>query len=116
MAAPTPQVEEVRNPALREVPLGVTQKYLIVTANYPASGSWHHFWGPKECGTSHRCRLTSGIQARPLQQACHFEASLDCGAIRVFIILGGAQPDRFISSLTLPQTDGLVSSIRAVTS
>ena len=39
MAAPTPQVEEVRNPALREVPLGVTQKYLIVTANYPASGS-----------------------------------------------------------------------------
>lgn len=31
------QVEEVRNPALRDVPLGVTQKYLIVTANYPAS-------------------------------------------------------------------------------
>lgn len=41
MAAPI-QVEEVRNPALREVPLGVTQKYLIVTANYPASGSWYH--------------------------------------------------------------------------
>lgn len=30
------QVEEVRNPALRDVPLGVTQKYLIVTCNYPA--------------------------------------------------------------------------------
>ncbi|GFR42034.1 hypothetical protein Agub_g2851, partial [Astrephomene gubernaculifera] len=30
------QVEEVRNPALRDVPLGVTQKYLIVTCNYLA--------------------------------------------------------------------------------
>lgn len=30
------QVEEVRNPALRNLPLGVTQKYLIVTCNYEA--------------------------------------------------------------------------------
>lgn len=30
------QVEEVRNPSLRHVPLGVTQKYLIVTCNYLA--------------------------------------------------------------------------------
>jgi nucleotidyltransferase/DNA polymerase involved in DNA repair len=30
------QVEEVRNPALRGKPLGVTQKYLIVTSNYEA--------------------------------------------------------------------------------
>ncbi|GLC37396.1 hypothetical protein PLESTM_000579100 [Pleodorina starrii] len=30
------QVEEVRNPALRQVPLGITQKYLIVTCNYLA--------------------------------------------------------------------------------
>lgn len=30
------QVEEVRNPALRQLPLGVTQKYLIVTCNYVA--------------------------------------------------------------------------------
>ncbi len=30
------QVEEVRNPALRNMPLGVTQKYLIVTCNYEA--------------------------------------------------------------------------------
>ncbi|KAG2491453.1 hypothetical protein HYH03_010239 [Edaphochlamys debaryana] len=30
------QVEEVRNPELRQVPLGVTQKYIIVTCNYLA--------------------------------------------------------------------------------
>lgn len=30
------QVEEVRDPSLRGKPLGVTQKYLIVTCNYPA--------------------------------------------------------------------------------
>jgi nucleotidyltransferase/DNA polymerase involved in DNA repair len=30
------QVEEVRNPALRGKPVGVTQKYLIVTSNYEA--------------------------------------------------------------------------------
>jgi nucleotidyltransferase/DNA polymerase involved in DNA repair len=30
------QVEEVRNPALRGKPLAVTQKYLVVTANYEA--------------------------------------------------------------------------------
>lgn len=30
------QVEEVRNPALKSNPLGVTQKYLIVTSNYEA--------------------------------------------------------------------------------
>ena len=30
------QVEEVRNPALKGRPLGVTQKYLIVTSNYEA--------------------------------------------------------------------------------
>jgi impB/mucB/samB family len=30
------QVEEARNPALRGRPLGVTQKYLIVTCNYAA--------------------------------------------------------------------------------
>ncbi|EFN52390.1 hypothetical protein CHLNCDRAFT_138846 [Chlorella variabilis] len=30
------QAEEVRNPSLRGRPLGVTQKYLIVTCNYPA--------------------------------------------------------------------------------
>lgn len=30
------QVEEVQDPSLRERPLGVTQKYLIVTSNYPA--------------------------------------------------------------------------------
>ena len=29
-------VEECRNPALRGKPLAVTQKYLVVTANYPA--------------------------------------------------------------------------------
>lgn len=29
-------VEECRNPALRGQPLAVTQKYLVVTANYPA--------------------------------------------------------------------------------
>lgn len=33
------QVEEVRDPSLRERPLGVTQKYLIVTSNYPARRS-----------------------------------------------------------------------------
>lgn len=30
------QVEEVRNPALKGKPVGVTQKYLIVTSNYEA--------------------------------------------------------------------------------
>eukprot|EP00878_Enallax_costatus_P020113 GHUV01021245.1.p1 GENE.GHUV01021245.1~~GHUV01021245.1.p1 ORF type:complete len:426 (+),score=135.49 GHUV01021245.1:409-1686(+) len=30
------QVEEVRNPSLRGRPLAVTQKYLVVTCNYPA--------------------------------------------------------------------------------
>lgn len=30
------QVEEVRNPSLCNVPLGITQKYLVVTCNYPA--------------------------------------------------------------------------------
>lgn len=30
------QVEEIRNPALREQPVGVTQKYLLVTCNYLA--------------------------------------------------------------------------------
>jgi hypothetical protein len=30
------QVEEVRNPSLRGKPLAVTQKYLVVTANYEA--------------------------------------------------------------------------------
>jgi DNA polymerase iota len=30
------QAEEVRNPSLRGRPLGVTQKYLIVTCNYEA--------------------------------------------------------------------------------
>ncbi|KAL0021711.1 hypothetical protein WJX79_005570 [Trebouxia sp. C0005] len=30
------QCEEIRNPALRERPLGITQKYLLVTSNYPA--------------------------------------------------------------------------------
>ena len=30
------QVEELRNPALREQPLAVTQKYIVVTSNYPA--------------------------------------------------------------------------------
>jgi nucleotidyltransferase/DNA polymerase involved in DNA repair len=29
-------VEECRNPSLRGQPLAVTQKYLVVTANYPA--------------------------------------------------------------------------------
>lgn len=28
------QVEELRNPALRGRPVGVTQKYLVVTTNY----------------------------------------------------------------------------------
>ncbi|EKX53194.1 hypothetical protein GUITHDRAFT_51641, partial [Guillardia theta CCMP2712] len=30
------QVEELRDPKLREVPLGITQKFLVVTCNYPA--------------------------------------------------------------------------------
>lgn len=30
------QVEELRNPSLKGSPLGVTQKYLIVTSNYAA--------------------------------------------------------------------------------
>mmetsp|Transcript_8277 Transcript_8277/g.14930 ORF Transcript_8277/g.14930 Transcript_8277/m.14930 type:complete len:481 (-) Transcript_8277:439-1881(-) len=30
------QTEEVRDPGLRERPLGITQKYLVVTSNYPA--------------------------------------------------------------------------------
>ncbi|GMH42279.1 hypothetical protein BSKO_10198 [Bryopsis sp. KO-2023] len=30
------QVEEISNPSLKEKPLGVTQKYLVVTCNYPA--------------------------------------------------------------------------------
>uniref|UniRef100_A0A061RGN2 DNA polymerase iota n=1 Tax=Tetraselmis sp. GSL018 TaxID=582737 RepID=A0A061RGN2_9CHLO len=30
------QVEEVRDPSLRDRPLGITQKYIIVTSNYPA--------------------------------------------------------------------------------
>jgi len=30
------QVEELRDPQLRTVPLGVTQKYLVVTCNYVA--------------------------------------------------------------------------------
>lgn len=30
------QVEEVRNPTLRGRPVGVTQKYLVVTSNYEA--------------------------------------------------------------------------------
>ncbi|KAL8615934.1 hypothetical protein ACOMHN_034610 [Nucella lapillus] len=30
------QVEMIHNPALRDVPLGVQQKYLVVTCNYPA--------------------------------------------------------------------------------
>ncbi len=30
------QVEEVRNPSLAQRPLGITQKYLVVTSNYPA--------------------------------------------------------------------------------
>lgn len=32
----TGPAEEVRQPSLRERPMGVTQKYLIVTCNYPA--------------------------------------------------------------------------------
>jgi nucleotidyltransferase/DNA polymerase involved in DNA repair len=35
-ALPFFQVEELRNPKLRSKPLGVTQKYLIVTSNYAA--------------------------------------------------------------------------------
>nr|KAG5690686.1 hypothetical protein BaRGS_013472 [Batillaria attramentaria] len=30
------QVEMIRNPSLRDVPLGIQQKYLVVTCNYPA--------------------------------------------------------------------------------
>lgn len=30
------QVEEVRDPSLAQRPLGITQKYLVVTSNYPA--------------------------------------------------------------------------------
>jgi hypothetical protein len=30
------QVEELRDPSLREKPLGISQKYLVVTCNYPA--------------------------------------------------------------------------------
>ena len=31
------QAEEVRDPSLRSKPLGVTQKYLVVTCNYVSS-------------------------------------------------------------------------------
>ena len=30
------QIEELRDPSLRDKPLGITQKYLVVTCNYPA--------------------------------------------------------------------------------
>ena len=33
------QVEEVREPSLRDRPVGITQKYLVVTCNYPARRS-----------------------------------------------------------------------------
>lgn len=44
------QVEEVRNPKLRELPLAVTQKYLVVTCNYLARAA-----GAGTAGQRHAC-------------------------------------------------------------
>ena len=46
------QTEELRDPSLRERPMAVSQKYLVVTANYPAR--------------QHGVTKLMGIQARTL--------------------------------------------------
>jgi DNA polymerase iota len=49
------QVEELRDPSLRERPMAVTQKYLVVTCNYPARAR----------GVTKLMAITSAVKACP---------------------------------------------------
>ncbi|XP_051748788.1 DNA polymerase iota isoform X3 [Ctenopharyngodon idella] len=49
------QVEMIRNPALRTKPLGIQQKYIIVTCNYVA----------RECGVTKLMSVTDAVEKCP---------------------------------------------------